>query len=162
RAKIMGKLYGISADAAARAIDYTTTDFTKSGETYDVILDVIGKSPLAGSLKALNPNGRFMCANPSFSQMLRGTRTLGPSGQTVRKLQICCSSPDSSKRGRSNRSSRNAFRWNKPPMPTALWRPDTNRAISSSRCEASTKTCLLGSFCPVIKRKNEVAYRFTG
>jgi NADPH:quinone reductase-like Zn-dependent oxidoreductase len=77
------KLDMLRAIGAAYAIDYTTTDFTKSGETYDVILDVVGKSPVEGSLKALNPNGRFMCANPSFSQMLRGTRTLGPNGQKI-------------------------------------------------------------------------------
>ncbi|MEO8609581.1 MAG: NAD(P)-dependent alcohol dehydrogenase [Chloroflexota bacterium] len=77
------KLDMLRAVGANHTLDYTKTDFTQTGETYDVILDVVGKSSFPGSIKALNPNGRFMCANPSFSQMLRGTRTLGPNGQKI-------------------------------------------------------------------------------
>ena len=52
-------------------IDYTREDFTKSGETYDVILDTIGKSPFLGSLKALNENGTYLNANPGVFGGLR-------------------------------------------------------------------------------------------
>ena len=53
-------------------IDYTKEDFTESGETYDVIFDVVGKSPFSSSLKSLNKNGRYLLANPGLSQMIRG------------------------------------------------------------------------------------------
>jgi NADPH:quinone reductase-like Zn-dependent oxidoreductase len=77
------KLDMLRSIGADHTVDYTKTDFIQTGETYDVILDVIGKSSFSGSLKALKPNGRFMTANPSFSQMLRGTRTVGPNGQQI-------------------------------------------------------------------------------
>lgn len=69
------KLDMIRALGATHAIDYAKEDFTKNGETYDAILDVTGKSPFAGSIKSLKPNGRYLLANPSMSDMLRGRWT---------------------------------------------------------------------------------------
>jgi NADPH:quinone reductase-like Zn-dependent oxidoreductase len=67
-----GKLDMLRSIGADRVIDYTQEDFTKSGETYDVILDVVGKSPFLGSIRSLAQNGRYLLANPKLSQMLRG------------------------------------------------------------------------------------------
>ena len=47
---------------AAKVIDYTQEDFTKSGETYDVIFDVVGKSSFSGSIRSLKQNGRYLIA----------------------------------------------------------------------------------------------------
>ncbi len=69
------KLDMLSALGAERVIDYTREDFTKSGETYDVIFDVVGKSSYSGSLKALRGNGKFVIANPRISHMVRGPLT---------------------------------------------------------------------------------------
>lgn len=41
----------------ADAIDYTTTDFTRTGERYDVILDNVGNHPLSRVRRALTPHG---------------------------------------------------------------------------------------------------------
>jgi NADPH:quinone reductase-like Zn-dependent oxidoreductase len=60
---------------ADHVIDYRQQDFWRSGRTYDVIFDVIGKSPYAGSLAALNEDGRLLLANPGFSQMARAPWT---------------------------------------------------------------------------------------
>ncbi len=38
--------------------DYTTEDFTKSGETYDVIFDMVARSSYSACVKSLNPKGR--------------------------------------------------------------------------------------------------------
>lgn len=48
---------GLGAD---HVVDYGTTDFTRSGERYDVILDLIGNHPLAGFRRALTPQGRLV------------------------------------------------------------------------------------------------------
>jgi NADPH:quinone reductase-like Zn-dependent oxidoreductase len=68
----MDMLHLIGAD---HVIDYTQEDFTKSGNTYDVIFDVVGKSSFSGSIRLLKQNGRYIFANPGLSQMLRGLWT---------------------------------------------------------------------------------------
>lgn len=62
-------LRSIGAD---HVIDYTQEDFTRSGQTYDVIFDVVGKSPFSRSLGVLNENGRYLLGNPRMVQMIRG------------------------------------------------------------------------------------------
>lgn len=66
------KLDMLRSLGAQRVIDYAQEDFTQSNRTYDVIFDVIGKSPFSRSLRCLNPNGRYILANPGLSHMLRG------------------------------------------------------------------------------------------
>jgi NADPH:quinone reductase-like Zn-dependent oxidoreductase len=48
---------------ADRVIDYVQEDFTATGDTYDVIFDVVGKSPFLRSLRVLRPGGRYVMAN---------------------------------------------------------------------------------------------------
>ncbi len=67
-----GKLDMLRSIGADHVIDYMQVDFTKNGETYDVILDAVGKSPFPRSLKSLNKNGRYVLANPRLLQMVRG------------------------------------------------------------------------------------------
>lgn len=45
---------------ALQVIDYTQEDFTKSGETYDVIFDAVGKLTPARGKKALKPGGIYI------------------------------------------------------------------------------------------------------
>lgn len=45
---------------AGRVIDYTTEDFAKSGETYDVIFDAVGKVSRSECEDVLAPNGTFL------------------------------------------------------------------------------------------------------
>jgi NADPH:quinone reductase-like Zn-dependent oxidoreductase len=60
---------------ADKVIDYTKEDFTKSGETYDVIFDIVGKSSFSGSIKSLKKKGFYLIANPTLSKMVRGKWT---------------------------------------------------------------------------------------
>lgn len=78
-----GKLDMLRSLGADHVIDYTRQDYTQSGETYDVILDVIGKSSFSGALKSLKQNGRFLLANPRLSQMVRGQWTSMTSSKKV-------------------------------------------------------------------------------
>lgn len=66
------KLDVLRSIGAHHVIDYTREDFTRNGETYDLILDLVGKSPFSGSLKSLKPNGHYIIANPGLSQRVRG------------------------------------------------------------------------------------------
>ncbi len=56
-------------------IDYTKENFAAMGRTYDVIFDMVAGSSYAASIRALNPNGRYLTANPRLSVMLRSVFT---------------------------------------------------------------------------------------
>ena len=47
---------------ADKVIDYTKEDFTKSGETYDIIFDTVGKSSFSGSIRSLKKKGFYLLA----------------------------------------------------------------------------------------------------
>jgi len=48
---------------AGRVIDYTKEDFTKTGETYDVIFDAVGKQTFARCRASLNPGGAYLATD---------------------------------------------------------------------------------------------------
>jgi len=45
---------------ADKVIDYTKEDFTKNGETYDIIFDTVGKSSFSNSKGSLKKNGQYL------------------------------------------------------------------------------------------------------
>jgi NADPH:quinone reductase-like Zn-dependent oxidoreductase len=61
-----GKLDMLRSIGADPVIDYTKEDFTRNGQTYDVILDTIGKSSFSRSLRSLKENGTYLNANPGL------------------------------------------------------------------------------------------------
>jgi NADPH:quinone reductase-like Zn-dependent oxidoreductase len=65
------KLDMLRSIGADKVIDYTRVDFTKSGETYDVIFDVVGKSSFSGCIRSLNERGFYLLGNPGLSQQVR-------------------------------------------------------------------------------------------
>ena len=77
------KLDMLRSIGADQVIDYTQEDFTRSGETYDVIFDVVGKSSFSRSVKSLKPNGRYLLGNPGLSQQVRARWTSMPSSKKV-------------------------------------------------------------------------------
>jgi NADPH:quinone reductase-like Zn-dependent oxidoreductase len=77
------KLDMLRSIGADHVIDYTKEDFTKSGETYDVIIDVIGKSSFSRSVRSLKPNGRYVLGNPSLSSRIRARWTPMTLGKKV-------------------------------------------------------------------------------
>ena len=58
---------------ADKVIDYTKEDFTKNGQTYDIIFDTTGKSPFSGCIKSLKQKGIYLRAvHMSISSIVRG------------------------------------------------------------------------------------------
>jgi len=78
--KKLDMLRSIGAD---KVIDYTQEDFTKNGETYDVIFDVVGKSSFSGCISSLKKNGFYLIANPKLSLIIRGIWTSKTSNKNV-------------------------------------------------------------------------------
>ena len=66
------KLDMLRSIGADHVIDYTRQDFTRNGETYDVIFDVVGKSSFSRSVKRLTPNGRYLLGNSGLLKQVRG------------------------------------------------------------------------------------------
>ena len=56
-------------------IDYTREDFTKSGQTYDVIFNMVARASYSNCVNSLNPKGRYLIGNPRISHMLRAVVT---------------------------------------------------------------------------------------
>jgi NADPH:quinone reductase-like Zn-dependent oxidoreductase len=66
------KLDMLRSIGADHVIDYMHEDFSRNGQTYDVIIDVIGKSSFSRSLASLNRNGRYILGNPKLVDRFRG------------------------------------------------------------------------------------------
>jgi NADPH:quinone reductase-like Zn-dependent oxidoreductase len=58
---------------ADKVIDYTKEDFTKGGETFDVIFDAVGKSSFSGCMRSLKNEGIYLqtVATPALSVRMR-------------------------------------------------------------------------------------------
>tara|TARA_R110001583_G_scaffold194720_3_gene366677 strand:- start:225274 stop:226272 length:999 start_codon:yes stop_codon:yes gene_type:complete len=56
---------------ASHVIDYTKEDFTKNGETYDVIVDTVGTAPFSRSKASLKEGGRLLLVLAGLPEMLR-------------------------------------------------------------------------------------------
>lgn len=60
----------VASLGAERVIDYKKHDFTDGGETYDVIADTVGSTPLSRCKRALADKGRFLAIAGDLSAML--------------------------------------------------------------------------------------------
>jgi NADPH:quinone reductase-like Zn-dependent oxidoreductase len=57
---------------ADKVIDYTKEDFTKRGETYDIILDsVVGKTSFSRCKNSLKQNGRYLAVAGGLQELLQ-------------------------------------------------------------------------------------------
>jgi NADPH:quinone reductase-like Zn-dependent oxidoreductase len=64
---------------ADKVIDYTNADFTKSGQTYDLIFDAAGKSSYSTCKGSLNPGGVYITtmASPQIFLNMLATSVMG-------------------------------------------------------------------------------------
>jgi NADPH:quinone reductase-like Zn-dependent oxidoreductase len=77
------KLEMLRSIGADHVVDYTQEDFTKSGATYDVIFDVVGKASFPDCLRSLTENGIYLLGNPSMSRTIRGRWTAMTSSKRI-------------------------------------------------------------------------------
>jgi NADPH:quinone reductase-like Zn-dependent oxidoreductase len=79
---------------ADHVIDYTKEDFTRNGQTYDVILDTVGHASFSTCKHSMKENGRLLLIVATLAQMLAaaghkpGNRKVfaGPAKETVEHL----------------------------------------------------------------------------
>jgi len=77
------KLEMLRRIGADHCIDYKREDFAKSGQTYDVIFNMVAGSSYSASVKLLNPGGRYLMGNPRLADMLRAVVTTRFSDKTA-------------------------------------------------------------------------------
>ncbi|MBE2269329.1 MAG: NAD(P)-dependent alcohol dehydrogenase [Anaerolinea sp.] len=73
----------LRALGADKVLDYTRDDFTQAGETYDVIFDILGRSPFGRAKKALKPDGRMLFASFKLKQLVQMLWTARRGGKRV-------------------------------------------------------------------------------
>jgi 2-desacetyl-2-hydroxyethyl bacteriochlorophyllide A dehydrogenase len=56
---------------ADQVVDYTKDDFTKTGQTYDVIFDAVGKSSFSRCKSSLKKNGIYLVTLPKLAVLLQ-------------------------------------------------------------------------------------------
>jgi NADPH:quinone reductase-like Zn-dependent oxidoreductase len=64
-------------------VDYSTEDFTKSGQSYDVIFNMVANASYSNCVAALKPGGRYLMGNPRLFDMLRSVFTPLLTNKTV-------------------------------------------------------------------------------
>jgi NADPH:quinone reductase-like Zn-dependent oxidoreductase len=79
---------------ADKVIDYTSEDFTRNGETYDIIFDTAGKSSFSRCKGSLNENGRYLITTGNllaiylqalWTSMIGGRRLIA--GMSIEKTE---------------------------------------------------------------------------
>lgn len=72
----------VKALGADRVLDYTREDFARSGETYDIIFDTVGKTSLADCVRVLREGGTYLQAVSGPAQMIQMRWASMRSGKT--------------------------------------------------------------------------------
>jgi len=85
------RLEYVKSLGADKVIDYSQEDFTGSGETYDLIFDILGKSSFSRCKNSLSPNGRYLRASFKARELLQMAWTALRGGRRV----ICALAPGS-------------------------------------------------------------------
>ena len=90
-----GKLEIMRSIGADRVIDYTSEDFTESGEKYDMILDVAAHRSINDYKRALNPKGIYLFVGGSMAATFQAV-FLGPliSKNSSKEMGILMAYPD--------------------------------------------------------------------
>ena len=60
---------------ADKVIDYTKEDFTRNGERYDLIFDILGRSSFSHCKGSLTKNGRYLLASFKMKQLFQMLKT---------------------------------------------------------------------------------------
>jgi NADPH:quinone reductase-like Zn-dependent oxidoreductase len=72
---------------ADQVIDYTKEDFTKNGQTYDLIVATAGYRSVNNYIRALTPTGIYVCTGGAWRQIfdaaMRGRKTFADGKKLV-------------------------------------------------------------------------------
>jgi NADPH:quinone reductase-like Zn-dependent oxidoreductase len=72
---------------ARRVIDYTKEDFTKENQSYDILLDAVGKVSFWHSKRSLKSKGKFVTVSPKFKDLFPIVWSWAIGGAGTRKVR---------------------------------------------------------------------------
>ena len=84
----------VTALGADRVVDYTQADFARSGETYDLVYDILGKSSFSRCKDSLSQSGVYLLASFKIGDLLQMLWTRLVGGRRV-ICALAAESPDS-------------------------------------------------------------------
>ena len=87
-----GNLDLVRSLGADHVVDYTTTDFTRSGRRYDLILDTVGNRAVPDLRRALAPGGKAAVTGFTSMRRLLGVSLRG--GKDIAQVQAHVTSED--------------------------------------------------------------------
>jgi NADPH:quinone reductase-like Zn-dependent oxidoreductase len=70
-----GKLEMLREIGAAQVIDYTVPDLADGIGDFDIVFDVVGRTPFSRVVRLMRPGGRYVLANPRTAQFAHGLWT---------------------------------------------------------------------------------------
>ncbi|GAA1799307.1 NAD(P)-dependent alcohol dehydrogenase [Luedemannella flava] len=82
-----GKLEFMRSMGADHVLDYRQTDYTATGDRYDLILDLVAYRSVAACARALAPGGRYFMVGGPVSTLLR-VLVFGPLRGRIRVLAV--------------------------------------------------------------------------
>lgn len=74
----------VKALGAEEVIDYTQTDFTKNGQTYDIIFDTVAKCSFSRVKDSLTVNGIYLTTAPSLEILFQAIQPVRSAGKKAR------------------------------------------------------------------------------
>lgn len=89
------KLEMLRSIGADHVIDYKQDDYTKNGQHYDLILDVVGRHSIFASRRALHPNGTYVMIGGTTPRIFQAM-LLGPliSSRSSKKIGLLFHKPN--------------------------------------------------------------------
>lgn len=85
------RLEFVQSLGADHVLDYTQTDFTQNGETYDLVFDILGKASFSKVKNSLKPHGILLYASFKMKQLFQMLWTSRSGGKKV----LCAFAPGS-------------------------------------------------------------------
>ena len=136
-AEVTGVCSGANAEmvkslGADRVIDYTREDYTKSGETYDIVFDTVLKTSFKRCKDLLVKKGIYLTAGPValgfIYELTSGKKVIG--GDAVQTTKSWNFSNNSARQDGCVRSSIAAIRWSEWPKSTNMSSRGTRKGMS--------------------------------
>jgi len=120
---------------ADKVIDYTKEDFTKTGQTYDIIFDTVGKSSFSRCKSSLKQRGIYLGTFPTLAIILQmlWTSMIGSKkvihATAIDRTEDLIFLKELIEAGKLKSVIDRCIHWNRLPRPTGMSKKDTKKGM---------------------------------